>query len=203
MQTSFHLPPSFCGFELSLLFERGAHKPSSAECLAPFHQDCTQRIAALRAISSCIIFPVETLSRLAEGREGCEISWGEWKEHVVIPEVSLDFCVSGCRLFCITPGERYPLVTMEVYDYSMQGRAKYLSEQIDADRGGVRYLAPTGAVGELHWGRMCGMGHDGVVLLGVSVLLSCAMRSSDVSHSVVQEDVDSLEKLVLRICTLL
>ena len=162
MQTSFHLASSFCGFELSLLFERGAHKLSSAECLAPFHQDRTQRIAALRAVSSCIIFPVETLSGLAEGREGCEIRWDEWKKHVVIPSFpevnSVDVCVSGCRLFCITPGERYPLATMEVYDYSMQGRAKYLSEQIDADLRGVRYLAPTGVVGELHWGGMCGMG---------------------------------------------
>ena len=203
VQTTFRLPPCFHGLELSLLLERGTHQPSSAECLAPFHQDRTQRIAALPMphSRSYIVFPVEALLRLADGREGCEIGWDEWKEYMAIPSILktnlVEVCVSGCRLFCITGGRR-----MEVYDFSMGGRAKYLSEQTDADLGGVRYLAPTGAVGKFPWELFdVDSGHDGVAFLDVSIPLSCAMRSSDVSHSIVQISDASDEEIVLRVCT--
>ena len=31
---------------------------------------------------------------------------------------------------------------MEVYDFSVKGRTKYLSEQFNAELGGIRYLLP-------------------------------------------------------------
>ena len=153
VQTSFHLPNYFRGLRyLSLLFERGMHKPPSAERQAPFHQDHTQRIAAFS--DGYLVFPVETLLRLAEGREGCEIRWDEWKIHAVIPFIPshdrVQVCVSGCRLSSI----KFALdgkVELEVYDFSMRGRAKYLTERVDVSLGGVRYLASTGTKAQLLW----------------------------------------------------
>jgi len=183
-QMTFHLPTCFRDFaDPYLLLDRGTHKPTSAECLAPFHQDHTQRIAALFIPYSIgyLVFSVEALLRLAGVHEGCEIGWDEWKKHVVIPSVSeeglLDACISGCRLFCITNrgGLDYPDTGMEVYDFSIQGRAKYLSEQTNAYLGGVGQLASTGVVAQLprepfDMGGSCG----NVVFIDVSVLLSPA-----------------------------
>ena len=61
VQTSFHLPPYFRGFDPPLLLEQGMHEPSPAECLAPFHQDHTQRIAMLSMPSEKFVFPVGAL----------------------------------------------------------------------------------------------------------------------------------------------
>ena len=167
------------------------YEPSSAECLAPFHQDHTQRIAVLSMPQrACyLVFPVEALSRLAEGHEGSEIEWDEWKIHVVIPSIPgpdpIDFCVSACRLFSITLLGNLG-VEVEVYDFSLQGRAKYLSEQANANLGGVKSsLASTGTKARLPWGNdeflQMVNGHDSIVLFRVSVLIfSCAMRLNDV-----------------------
>jgi len=173
----------------SLFIERGAYEPSSAERMAPFHQDRTQRIAALSVRGSCyLVFPVEALLRLAKGREGYEVGWDEWKMHVVVPSIPesdlILFCISGCRLFCvILTGSSDAEV--ELYDFSLRGRAKYLSEQANADLGGVRCLASTEATAWFPWdvddlSDMKG-GHDGIAFFCVSVpLFSCAMKLSDV-----------------------
>lgn len=98
-QTSFHLSP------LIHCLKWGAHKPLLAEYLAPFLQDRTPRIVVLSIHHfGCLVFPVEALLELAEGREGSEIEWDEWKKHVVIPSThvpDLKGWVSGCRLFRI------------------------------------------------------------------------------------------------------
>ena len=180
VQTSFHLPLSFRRHEcLSLLLERGAHEPSSAEHLAPFHQDRTRRIAVLFMLRhpNHIVFSVEALLRLAEGHEGCKIGWNEWKMHVVIPSTPrpdlVQLCVSGCRLFSLVSTSSADEVDeVEVYDFSLQGRAKYLSEQVDANLGGVRYLASTGTIARLSQGAngfsyMFG-GHDSVLFFRAS-----------------------------------
>ncbi|KAF9643426.1 hypothetical protein BDM02DRAFT_1471703 [Thelephora ganbajun] len=152
VQMLFHLSPYFHNFRYPcLLFERGAHKPSPAEDLAPFHHDHTQRIVALvmQQPFGYLLFRVGALLKLIEGREGGEIEWDEWKTHVVIPSINLgdqsgliDIWVSGCRLFTITSANHSPDVQMGVYDFSMQGCAKYQSGQVDVDLGGVRYLLP-------------------------------------------------------------
>jgi len=87
---------------------------------------------------------------------------------------------------------------MEVYDFSMQGRSKYLSEQVDADLGGVRYLAPIGANAQLPWDihELVDMngGHDSVVFFRVSVLLFfSATRLNDALHVAAQMPNDSRE----------
>ncbi|KAF9649098.1 hypothetical protein BDM02DRAFT_1994345 [Thelephora ganbajun] len=152
VQMLFHLSPYFHNFRYPcLLFERGAHKPPPAEDLAPFHHDPTQRIVALVMPQSFgyPLFRVGAFLKLLEGREGGEIEWDEWKTHVVIPSVNrgdqsdlIDIWVSGCRLLTITSANHSPDVQMGVYDFSMQGRAKYQSGQGSVNLGGVRYLIP-------------------------------------------------------------
>ena len=65
---------------------------------------------------------------------------------------------------------------MEVYDFSMRGRAEHLHEQPNPDLGGVRYLAPTGVVAQLPWDidELLDMNgsHGNVVFLRVSSLFS-------------------------------
>jgi len=150
-QTSFQL--SSClrdtGYP-SLLSERGVHKPSPAEHLAPFYRDTAQRIATLTIsdLPRYLVFPVEALVRLAEGREGCEIGWGEWKKHVVIPSIHKPdhhtIWVSGCRLFYVTcPGYGLDAI-MKVYDFSKKGRVEYLGKLASSNLGGLRYLKSTG-----------------------------------------------------------
>ena len=195
MQTSFQFPVHFRGFGRPfLLLEQGMHKPSSSECLAPFYQDHTQRIAALSMThpSDNLFFRVEALLKLAEGREGCEIGWDEWKMHVVIPSLPdpdlVRAWVSGCRLFYINLAATGK-AAVEVYDFSMRGRAKYLREQANANLGGVRYLVSTGTNARLPWETykvfdMRG-GHDSVVFSRVRILLfSCTMGLSDVAQMI-------------------
>jgi hypothetical protein len=155
-QTSFQLSPYFCAFgRPSLLLERGAHKPSPSERLAPFYQDPTQRIAALTYLSGYLVFSVETLVRLSKGREGYEIGWDEWTEHVVAPSIPqsdlLGIWVSGCRLFCITSPEDDIDARMEVYDFSRKGCVEYLSEEDHPDLDGVKFLPFAGADVQLPW----------------------------------------------------
>lgn len=191
--TSFHLPSYFRDFVRdydcpSLLLERGVHKPSSAESLAPFHQDQTQRIAMLSIPhpSGHLVFPVEALLTVAKSCAGCDIGWDEWNIHVVIASISeqdlVELCVSGCRLFFISSAHG-PDAEVEMYDFSMQGRAKYLSDKVNLGLGGVGYLASTGtkALRSWHVDELYDMrgGHDSVVFLHVSPLLfSCTMRLS-------------------------
>jgi len=185
VQTSFQLPTHFCGIQhLPLSLERGMHKPSSAEWLAPFHRDRAQRIAALPMIcrSGYLVFPVEALLRLSEGYEGCEIRWDEWKMHVIIPFIPepeyVQGWVSGCRLFSMNFGGG---TKVDVYDFSIRGRSKYLTEHANADLGGVGYLASTGASARIPWAANelfdINGGHDSVAFLRVSIpLFSCTVR---------------------------
>ena len=144
VKTLFHLPNYY--WYPFLFLERGMHKPSPAECLAPFYQDCTQRIAALsKPNRGYLVFPVESLLRVAEDRGGCKIGWDEWKAHVVATTSHPGLCVvSGCRLFCITSAG--PNLDMEMHDFSRQGRAKYLSEQVNTDMGGHHQIVENPAI---------------------------------------------------------
>ena len=194
VQTSFQFPTNFRDFEHpTLLIERGMYKPPSAECLAPFHQDHTQQIVVwfITHPSGYLVFPVEALLRLAEGREGYKpIGWDEWKIHVVTPSIPdpdiVRVWVSGCRLFCINSIVHDEVeVEVEVYDFSLQGRAKYVTEHANADLGGVRHLVSTGTCVRPPWNFFdIDGGHDSVLFFCVSVLLfSCTMRLTDVAQA--------------------
>ena len=147
-QTLFRLPPSFSPARPPfLLLERGAHKPSPTEYLAPFYQDPAQRIAVLDIGDHFpyLAFPAEALLKLARDNEGCEIEWDGWKEHVIISPihqrgVSETAWVSGCRLFHFGNGLNTPL---EVYDFSTWGRVRLQTKQDSPDLGTVRYLQST------------------------------------------------------------
>ena len=183
MQTVFLFPPGIGVFgHTRLHMEQGAHEPSLAESLAPFHPDPTQRIAALyieHATYRYLVLHVGLLLGFGNGGVS-EIGWDRWKSCVTIPAVNLvqlmhsDVWVSGCRLFTITA---YRLgsssrAQMEVYDFSMEGRSKYLSDSVSKEFGGLRYLSSTGTRLPIPWGedvlKSCG-GHDSVSFHTVSV----------------------------------
>jgi len=188
-QTLFQLPYLSClerGYPY-LCLERGVHKLSPAEHLAPFYRDPAQRIAVF--FTPCpFVFQVEALARLAEGREGCKIGWNEWKKHVTTPSIrQLDHpahaWISGCRLFCVDRERDGPNFKLEMYDFSRRGRTEYFSEQAGSYLGGVRYLSSTGTSVRLPWLR--GLidengGCDSVVIFRVSVPhVSLATRLND------------------------
>jgi len=138
-----------------------------------------------------LVFPVEALVGLAEGREGHEIGWDEWKKHVVIPSIHKPnhrkIWVSGCRLFCVTCPRYGPNAIMEVYDFSKKGRVEYLGKRAHSDLGGLRYLSSTGASVRLPWRatEFIGMdgGSDSAAFFIVSVLhLSLATGLNDAFH---------------------
>ena len=190
-QMSFQFSPNFSFLEYpSLLLECGAHKPPPVEHLVPFYQNSPQRIAVLAIPGRLcyLVVLVEALMKLAEGREGCEIGWDEWKEHLVIPSIHqpdlVNIRVSGCRLFCVTSQGHSPVVSVEVYDFSKKGRAEYLGERAHPDPGGVKYLSSTGVYLKLPCETLelidTDGGCDSVIFFAVSVLhLSLATRLND------------------------
>jgi hypothetical protein len=216
-QMSFQLPPYFYDFGYpSLLLERGAHKPSPGERLAPVHQDPTQRIVALSVPYSLdyLIFSVEALVQLSEGREGCEIGWDEWKEHAAMPSIRqsdlVGVWVSGCRFFCITSPGYGPDAKIEVYDFSKKGRVDHPSEEYHQDLDGVRCLSSAGVNTQLPWDAkesidvFMNFGHENVIFFRVSVLhLSLVTRLNDAFHVAGQapKDDPEVEEPVLHIWT--
>ena len=191
MQTTFRLSPHFNLYP-SFLLERGAHKPSPAESLAPFYQDPNQRIVALspQYHLGFLVFRVGALSKLLESHEGSEIGWDEWKSHVInspidqdlpeTPEV-LDACVFGCRLFSISSVVPVPDAKMRAFDFSIQGRANYLSEEVNANVGGVRCMLPTGARAQVLGSDLFNThsSHGSIIFTYVSVALFCSPRERD------------------------
>ena len=132
-QTFFRLPLGFGGERLHLLLERGAHEPSPAESMAPFHRDPSQRIVVFNFTYAqcCLVLKVASLLELLESHEGSEIGWDVWGSYAVGPTINLArvklVWVSGCRLFTVCSLDSDPPPwEMVVYDFSIQGRAKYL-----------------------------------------------------------------------------
>ena len=153
MQTVFILPPCVGDFQtIHLLLEQGAYEPSPAESLAPFHQDPSQRIAVLyiEHDKSYLVLRVGALLEFRDSR-GSEIGWDRWKSCVAIPLIGIDqpmysdVWVSGCRLFSINQWDLNSPLHMEVYDFSVQGRARHLSSWVNEEFGGLKYLLSTGA----------------------------------------------------------
>lgn len=187
VKTIFHLSAHFYP-ESYLLQVRGMHNPSPAESLAPFYRDPTQRIAALplRRSLGFLVFRVGALLELTESHEGSKIQWDEWKGCVVMPSIDVDpedilgAWVFGCRLFYIISTGSSLGAEMKVFDFSIQGRANYLSEQVNAGLGGIRCLSPIDAGAQVSRFRLlyANGNNDGVILTYVSVTLSCALRGS-------------------------
>lgn len=158
MQTIFRfLPHSIYSGRIILLLERGVHKPSPAEFMAPFRQDPTQRIVVLLLDTHphYLIVRVGALLKLLGNREGTEIGWDEWKAHVAIRSpprrgpTTLGAQVSGCRLFFstyFTHDGPEPRVQIEVHNFCLQGRAKYLGKRKNGELGEVGHLSSTGAI---------------------------------------------------------
>ena len=191
MQTFFRLPPNSArSGNFSFLLERGVHKPSPAERLAPFHQDHSQRIVVLDVQLSAqfLVLRVGALLELLESCEGDNIGWDEWKSRVVIPSINLrdvevvELGISGCQLFAVFSTFSVPGTQMEVYDFSMRGRAKCLSREAGGWLGGVRTLPRTGIVAQVPpQGKFYDVynGHDSIALSHVSVRASYRLCHRD------------------------
>lgn len=184
IQTFFYLPRFY--EDLFFILERGMHKPSPAEYMAPFHQDPTQRIIVLEtrfpSPSLCLVVRAGAFLQLLKDHEGARIRWDEWKHHVVIPlyrrrTITHEVRVSGCRLFSISSTDYRTGFQIEVYDFSMQGRKKYLSENEKAcgGLGAMRFLSSTGAGANIPWDMLPDLyghsGHDSIAFFHVSALM--------------------------------
>ena len=184
MQTVFLLPPCVGDFQtIHLLLEQGAYEPSPAESLAPFHQDPSQRIVVLyiELAKYYLILRVGALLEFGDSR-GSEIGWDRWKSCVAIPLIGIDqpmysdVWVSGCRLFSVYQWDLNSPVYVEVYDLSVQGRARHLSSWVNEEFGGLKYLSSTGTnvriplEGQL---QPSSGGHDSLLFPIVSVIALC------------------------------
>ena len=180
IHTYFPLSPQFVNPEYPvLLLERGAHKSSVAESLAPFHPDPSQRIVVLRFSSSlpCLVLRVQTLLEFIGSQEGSEITWDLWTSRIVIASINLDLpwggtCiwVSGCRLFFPHPTDN----GIKVQDFSVRGCTKHLNGRVN--EGLPEVAAPSSAMVRtpVHVGYIvlgAHSGHDSVVFLEVSALV--------------------------------
>lgn len=183
-QTVFCLFPEYNSLRPSFIFQRGAHKPSPAESLAPFHQDPAQRIIVLNMQPRPIylVVRVEALLELLKDREGTEVGWDEWKNHVAIPSfspgasASLTIQVSGCRLFYVYSTASSLCSQMEVYDFSMQGRAKYLSKRKIRGLRTLNHLSSTRAKRKIPSEDLFDLfiGHESIIFFHVSATAVCA-----------------------------
>jgi hypothetical protein len=214
MQTFLHLSSFFINAgPLGLLFERGTHEPSPAESQAPFYQDPSQRIVVLdqTSVLSYLVLRVGALLEFVESREGSEIEWDEWKSLVAIPFVDLSLVdtinawVSGSRFFFISSFISSSAAFVRLFDFSMRGRAKYLSGRANERFGDFRALFSTGAKAEITRDFMLGMqsGHDSIVFARVSVLfllyykmglngtLHCAAQSGSLDEEDDDDDDES------------
>ena len=183
VQTSLRLSRHFDSFGIQpLRLERGVHNPSPAESLAPFYNDPAQRIIVLET-QSYLVLRVGLLLEILESRGGSEVGWDEWKRHVFTPSTShiqeshqvaltAEVWVSGCRLFFsypVGPGQDFQ---MEVYDFSVLRREKYLSDRVDEELGGIGCLLPTGAKAQVPSGVFAGTHsiHDSLIFPRVSII---------------------------------
>ena len=183
MKTIFFLPPFIDSYQfIDLLLECGAHEPSPAESLAPFHQDPSQRIVVLDLGNAPYYLVLRAEALLAfENRAGPNIRWDAWKGCVVMPLIPdnlmfSDVWVSGCRLFFLCQQDSSSHTHMEMYDFSLQGRARCLSGSVHEEFSGLRYLLPTGTRVPIPLdGRLesCSSGHGSLVFRTVSVIALC------------------------------
>ena len=177
-QTVFHL--SYFLGHLSFTLERGTHKPYPSEPLAPFHHDPGQRIVVLN-VEDCsrrLVVRVGAFLALLKHHEGTEIGWDEWKDHVVLILIDVEyprikvFQVSGCRLFCFHSTGSDSDFQMEVYDFSAEGRMKYMKKRASGMLGTVKYLTSARARAKIPRGALTGRGLENcAVLFYVSITL--------------------------------
>ena len=77
--------------------------------------------------------------------------------------------MSGCRSFPVHPDFDFPgYVEVDVYDPSVEGRAKYLCDRVNGGLRGVGYLLPTEARTRLSSFEP----HEGITFVVVSIIVS-------------------------------
>ena len=137
IQTTFRLP----GFRWpTFISDSGVHTPFPAVSPAPFHQDPSQRLIVLdlRTYPSYLVLQVEKLLKLSRDREGTDVRWNEWKDHITVPWTSQScwirgprtVYVSGCFLTFVNPAAGDAGVEMEVFDFGVKGRTRRFCKEI-------------------------------------------------------------------------
>ena len=175
-ETSFHLPYSKDS-SWFLSSEPCGHVPSPDELItSPFYSDPYQRILGLGLGrgGACYVINTVLLLGLARSWVNQDVGWDRWGTHTT--EVLVGNCVrmwiTGCRLFCITPGDQHnrDSAFLQVFDLSHRGRTKNLSGP--SENGATRRVSRSSAKRKLPWGSLCicavTVGHDSILFCLVS-----------------------------------
>ena len=157
-RTVFHFDPREHSF-VEVMFDRGGYKPSPEEVLlAPFYQDTSQRIFAMKVYkdshSSIFVMRIELLLKLAREWGGTDLEWEQWGTHAVqvLPGGKSDPWISGSRLLCMCWTRRnYRGPWVDVYNFSPRASARYVETATEDDGKAVRRMRPSVEGRRLPW----------------------------------------------------
>ena len=141
VQTTFYFDP--CEQVVALF---GGHEPSCGATFTPFYPDPSQRILVFyfEDFERLLVIKPETALRLARERNGEDLPWEEWNDHVTWVHAELEvegIWVSGSRLYCAySCDDGYCVPSMQVYDLSAKAPGR--GEEAGKD-GSNQYMAPT------------------------------------------------------------
>lgn len=164
------------------VIDRGGYKPSPEEdSLAPFYQDASQRMLAVKVYGdlriSIFVVKIEVLLKLARELGEAYLEWEEWRTHMVqIPSGNKsDHWISGSRLLCLRQAGRPDgRAGVKVYDFSPRASARYMETVADDYGGFVRRMRPSVEERPLPWDafevQFSTGGHDNIAHFTVSPL---------------------------------
>ena len=177
------LSPTFAySAHSSLLLERGMHKPSIPESLAPFHPDPSQRILVFRSSpnSPCLVLRVQALLELLAGSDvGSCFSWQMWVGSAIAYAIDLSLWeglhiwVSGSRLFSLHGNRSGSGPWLEAFDFSVRSHFDHQSRNADKNltQGRIASFGQEGVQIQLDDVLDVYAGHDSIALSEVSALL--------------------------------
>ena len=172
-RTVFHFDPREHQF-VGVMYDRGGYKPSPEEVLlAPFYQDTSQRIFAMKVYkdshSSIFVMRIEVLLKLAREWGGTDLEWEQWRIYMVevLPGGKSGPWISGSRLLCkCWIGRSYRGAWVNVYDFSPRASARYVETATEDDGKVVWRMRPSVEGRRPPWGALkvhfSGVGHDSV-----------------------------------------
>ena len=187
-RTVFHFDPEHRYVEM--MFDQGGHRPSPEEdLLAPFYQDASQRILAMKVYgnhhTSIFIMKVEVLLKLAREWGGTDLEWERWRTHIVevLPGGKSDPWISGSRLLCLCwIGQHDRRAWLDVYDFSPRASAQYTETTTDNDGKFVRRMRLSVEGRRLPWDALevhfSNGGHDSIAHFMVKGPLSPGIAKS-------------------------
>ena len=192
-QTVFHFDPREPS-HVHVILDQGGYRPSPEEVLlAPFYQDVSQRVLAVKVYkgrsSSIFIVKIEVLLKLAREWGGADLEWEQWGTYTVqvLPEEVSAPRISGSRLLCLCQtweGDRR--AWMSVYDLSPRASSQYVETATDNGGKLVRRIRPSVEEHLLPWDgtevNFSTGGHDSVAYLTVRSPISSNIAKADVAQ---------------------